>query len=114
MNLNLESLKNELVPLAVEKFKSSIPGEATAKRSPIREYIFEYKDEKFKILEQNSRKIDQRTNDLTKFAKLSLLGNEVFWLIRERFNDWFLIVNGMPIDKRYVKNDGTILEGAQL
>lgn len=111
--MNLAELTNEVAPAAVSALTSTEYGEETDSKSPVRSVEFEWKGENFRALDQNTKKIDSRTGNLTKFAKLAIQ-RKVFWLIMERLNTWYLIVDGKPTRKEHVRNDGTMIENGDI
>lgn len=110
--MTVDQLKNDVIPAAVEALNLATPGKESEIKSPIRKASLEVCGESFTILEQNTKKLDPQTGELSKFAKLAKAGHHVFWLIREEVLDWFLIVDGKPTKKDRVTSDGQLLADA--
>ena len=112
--MNLEELKGEVAPLANAVYDSADSGEETPAKSAIKDATFQWQGISFRVLGQNLRKIDKRTNQPSRFAKLAINGHNVFWLIREDVNEWYLMVDGKPTVKSGVTNEGTLVAGAEM
>jgi len=109
--MNITELKSEVLPLANEVYKTAEPGEATEERSAIKSATFEWQGIKFQVLGQNLQKRDRKSGELTRFSKLANNKHEVFWVIRQDINEWFLIVDGKWIQKSEVTPEGTLIAG---
>lgn len=111
--MNRVELLSEVIPIANEVLKDAEVSEETDSRSKLRTGDFIWGGEEFSVLEQNTKKLDKH-GEPSKFAKLALAGNEVYWLVRTRVDDWFLVVNGVPTLKDKVTSEGTLMEGSAL
>jgi len=111
--MNVQELKQEVIPAAIGALASSVCGEETDSKSKIRSAEFSWHSETFRALDQNLKKLDTKTNELTRFAKLGLNGHEVFWIVREHLGQWYLVVDGKPVKRNYVTNEGQLIEGAE-
>ena len=103
--MNINELHEQVIPAALEAIKvAPVEGETDTK-SPIRVAVFESLGERFTIREQNTKKSD-KSGMLTKYAKLALSGHTVSWIVREKTNDWFLVVDGEHTAKEAVTPNG--------
>jgi len=111
--MNKAELKEEIIPLANEVFVTSPKEVASENRSEIVNAEFSWRGIKFKVLGQNLKKIDRRTKSLTKFAKLAQ-DHEVYWLIDDSTNEWYLVVDGVWVSKKGVDDEGKLLAESAL
>lgn len=103
--MNEEDLKNRVIPAALQALSITEPKAETEKASSIRVAQFEILGEQFTVREQNKKKIGPGGH-LSKFAKMAVNGYSVSWIVREKTNDWFLLVNGELTQKTNVNNEG--------
>lgn len=100
-------VKNELIPLAIEKVRGdeavvreSVPGE----KSEVRYCDFSHRGENYRVMQQNTEKE-------SRFASLAKKGHEVLWIAPSNGSGWFLVVDGQWTNKQRVSQDGELLEG---
>jgi hypothetical protein len=105
--MNTEDLKTKVIPAAMQALSITEVCPETEKTSPIRVAKFEVIGEEFTIREQNTKK-KGRDGKPSKFAKLAINGYSVSWIIREKTNDWFLLVNGEHTAKDIVSDEGSM------
>lgn len=111
--MNVQELKQEVIPAALAALGGTERSAESDSKSPIRSAEFSWHGETFRAIDQNLKKLDARTNEPTRFAKLALNGHEVLWIVREHLGQWYLVVDGKPVKRNYVTNDGQLVEGAE-